>query len=185
MRGLENRAAMSGNLSVKYLSFLLLLPLSLHAADNLLGNPGFEEEQAGWAILEKEPISSVSPDAAHDGKLGLRITDESKENGANVSSDRFPVTPGQKVSLGFWSRSTTEGIGAVMLVPFSSTGRAILNQNGKPECVVAIKKDKGDWDRHDVEYTVPDGASTLGVSIRTWTGSVGTADLDDFELKIE
>lgn len=165
------------------LAAFFLLPFAAQA--QLLTNPGFEDGQDGWKINEKETISTVIGDAAHEGKMGLRINDESKENGANISTDRFPVTPGQKVSIGFFGRSTVEGIGAVMIMPYGAGNRAILNENGKPECVIAIKKDNGDWDRYDAEYTVPDGADSVSISIRTWTGSVGSADLDDFELKIE
>lgn len=168
---------------MKTLVALLLLPLGLHA--QLLQNAGFESGTDGWKIIEKEPISTVTGEAAHAGKSGLRITDESKELGANVSNDRFPVTPGQKVTIGFWGRSTVEGIGAVMVIPYTANNRAILDEKGKQLFLISIKKDLGDWDRYDAEFIVPDEATSVGISIRTWTGSTGTADLDDFELKIE
>jgi hypothetical protein len=165
------------------LLLVCLLPLStLHS--QLLENPGFEQDMHGWQNAEKSPVSSVVEDAAHEGKAGLRIADELKDGGANITTERFTITPGQKVTLSFWARSTKDAVTAVMIMPYTSSRKAILNEKGKPPVVVNIKKSEN-WERYEAEYTMPDEADAFSVVIRSWTGSVGTTDLDDFDLKVE
>ena len=160
-----------------------LLPLSaLHS--QLLENPGFEDELLGWKIAEKSPVSSVREDAAHQGKAGLRIADELNDAGANITTERFQITPGQKITLSFWARSSKDAISAVMIMPYSSARKPLLTEKGKAPVVINIKKSEN-WERYEAEYTLPDEATTFALGIRSWTGAVGTTDLDDFDLKVE
>jgi hypothetical protein len=154
----------------------------LHA--QLLTNPGFEQGLDGWQNSEKTPVSSAIPEAAHEGKLGLRVNDNVTDGGAYISSDRFDVSPGQTVTLSFWARSPHKTLAAVMITPYDSNKRAILNENGKHPVVVAIKK-SDEWEFYQASYTVVNDAVTVGFAIRSWSGSTGTADFDDFQLKIE
>lgn len=163
---------------------ILILLVRVAAGAQVLENPGFESGAEAWKINEKEPVSSVVEEAAHEGKLGLHIVDESQTTGANVASQKFPVTAGQKVTLSFWARTGTESLLAVILIPYSANNKAITDENGKFPNSVFVKRKSGDWEHYEHEFAVPDEASAISLSIRSWTGSMGTADLDDFELKI-
>ena len=165
-----------------FLSALLLSAPALQA--QLLGNPGFEDGLEGWQNAEKSPVSSVVEDAAHTGKGGLRIADELTDGGANLTTERFPVTPGQKITLRLWARSSKDAITAVMITPYFSTRKPILTENGKPPVLINIKK-SDDWEPYETEYVLPDEAAAFSIAIRSWTGAVGTTDLDDFELTLE
>jgi hypothetical protein len=162
---------------------ITLLPAVLAQAQ-WLTNPGFESELEGWTVKELTPVSSASAEAAHEGKFGLRLTDEITDNGANISTERFSVTPGQKVTLGFLARSPGGSIAAVMIVPYSSNNKPLMNEQGRPPVTIGIKE-SSDWVHYDAEYTVPDEATSVALSIRTWTGPTGIVDLDDFNLEIE
>lgn len=163
----------------------LFLIFPLVAGAQVLENPGFESGTEGWKISEKEPVSSVVEEAAHEGKLGLHVGDESQTTGANVGSQKVPVSAGQKVSLGFWARTGMDSLLAVIIIPYSENNKPITDENGKFPNAVFIKKKSGDWERYEYEFQVPDGVAAISLSIRSWTSPVGSADLDDFELKIE
>ncbi len=164
-------------------AFLLFLLFPIAAQAQLLENPGFEFSKNGWKISEPKPTSSISEEAAHTGKFGLKLVDESAEGGANVVSERFPVTPGQKVTLSFWARSNKDTFAAVVLVPFAGS-KSISDDKGRFPSVY-IKRNSDEWTQYDFEYLVPDEITDLAISVRSWTASIGTADLDDFELRIE
>jgi hypothetical protein len=162
---------------------ICLLPISLLHAQ-LLENPGFEQELKGWQIKEKSPMSSAAESAAREGKAGLHIADESSDSGASLSSERFAANPGQKVTLTFWARATKDKLAAVMIMPYGTDRKAIPNEEGKAPVVIAINE-SGDWERYEAELVLPAETATFAVSIHSWPGAMGSADLDDFELKLE
>lgn len=158
----------------------LLVPLA--AGAQFLENPGFEDGDQGWG--KPDPASAVVAEAAHGGKLGLRIELKGDGDRARVDSVKFPVEAGQKVTLGFWARTASPQKFAVMLFAFNSANKPVTNENGKPLVTIGIRSSAG-WTHYEEACTLPDEASTVSVGIRSWTGATGTVDLDDFELKIE
>jgi hypothetical protein len=159
-------------------TMVLLASTSLSA--NQLTNPGFESEFNEWKVQEKQPVSSVTQEAAHTGTFGLHLSGP----GARIESERMEVVPGQKVTLEFWARATSNGLAVVMLVPYGGNKRPILNEKGNPPVIIVAKKSV-EWSPYKVEFSAPEDATSFGIWIRSWTGSKGEADLDDFSLKIE
>src|SRR2546428_469051 len=88
---------------------ILVSAATTRAATNPVPNPGFEDGTKGWEI--KDAMSHAVAEAAHDGKMGLRITDEDKAGGSSVMSARLPVKPGQAVTLTFWAKTKTDFAG--------------------------------------------------------------------------
>lgn len=76
---------------------LSLLATSASAAEKVIAlpNAGFEEKTASWNATGDQGMSVAIPEAAHSGKLGLRVTDDSKTLGSSLAAPRFPVTPGK------------------------------------------------------------------------------------------
>lgn len=162
--------------------WLVLVSAALTQAQGL-EDPGFENGGKGWTIAEKIPCSTFSEAGAHEGKLGLHIADEAAGASANVGSAHLAVKPGQTVTLGFWARTDSEPLAALMLKAYNKDNRPIEGPGS--DLTIPIRKRDGDWQHYDQEYTVPEGAVTIGLGIRTWKPAVGTVDFDDFELKIE
>lgn len=160
-----------------------LLPASLLDAQ-LLTNPGFESGVDGWTIKEKTSISSAMAEAAHEGAAGLRISDESVDGGANVTSERFDVAPGQKIALEFMARSLNSTIASVSILPYGSNNQPLLDEQGRSPANVIIRQST-DWAHYALEWIVPEDVSAFAISIRSWSTPTGTVDLDDFTLKVE
>lgn len=160
-------------------ALLVMLPIAiLHAGQ--LTNPGFETDFQEWKVQEKQPVSSLTQAAAHGGNLGLHVSGP----GARLESERLEVVPGQKVTLEFWARATSNGLGVVMLVPYGGNKRPILNEKNSPPVVIVVKKSP-EWTPYKVEFTSPEEATHIGIWIRSWSGAKSEADFDDFSLKIE
>ncbi len=151
----------------------------------LLTNPGFENDLNDWQIKEKRPISFAVAEAAFEGKLGLRLNDEATDAGANLTTEKFEVTPGQKISLGFMARSSNGSLAAVLLSPILSDGAPLLDEKGQPSVVAVPIKSSPDWSPYRKEYTVPEGVTSFTVSIRSWSTPTGVVDIDNFELRVE
>ncbi len=154
----------------------------LHA--QLLSNPGFESGMEGWKTNEQTPISTVTKEAAHTGEMGLRVNDQIETDGARFFSDAFTVSPGQKVTISFWARSSQGDTAAVSLQSLGARNRAITGENGQPPLVIGIKA-SADWKQYSGSCIVPDEAESMIIGIRSWTKAKGVVDIDDFELTVE
>lgn len=162
---------------------IAFLVAPLIAAAQLLENPGFESGDLGW-VIKYAATASVVAEAAHDGKLGLRLHIQDGAERAHVDSAKLPIDAGRKVKLGFWARASSDQTGGVVLQAFSPNNKPIVDDNGKPLLTVGIRDSPG-WTRFDKEITLPDEATSVAIAIRSWTGSSGTIDVDDFELTLE
>ncbi|MCK7473082.1 MAG: carbohydrate binding domain-containing protein [Rhodopseudomonas palustris] len=68
-----------------------------------LTNPGFEKTLEGWKIVQAAGLVRTMTDAAHSGKRGLRVADDSAERNTIVSC-AFPFVPGDAYECRFWAR---------------------------------------------------------------------------------
>lgn len=175
----------------RFAILLLLLSLSVsavraetaEAAANPLPNPGFENGDAGWAI--RDTFSRVTADAAHEGKAGLRIAvDASAPTGSSVSSPRFPVAPGQELTLSFWGRTQTSFCGVYFFF-HSQDGKVLTDPafkagGGHPVC--GIKNTDGAWHAYTLQAKAPPEAAAVSLWIHSYGNARGTVDLDDFAL---
>lgn len=151
------------------LAVALLEGLSV-LAGNLLPDPGFEEGKGAWVIGDNE--SSFCAEAAHSGKVGLKIV----KGGSSVQSSRLAVVPGQKFTLSCWVKAKTLNGGAYLWYE-NAEGKLF---QPKPESLNIKPGD--DWQRVSKEFTVPEKAVSVRLWIHSWSGAKDGSLWDDFEL---
>ena len=107
-------------------ALVLILPQALLAEQKLdLANSGFEDGESSWSISKNGVSVAVVPEAAHTGKLGLRITDKSDKEGAFVASVSLPSSAGKKYRLTFWGRNIEGATTAVYFLFFDAQQKLI------------------------------------------------------------
>lgn len=146
-------------------------------------NPGFEDGATGWSL---DSMSSVVPEAANTGKLGLRIADNSPDAGSAATSGKIPVTPGSTVELRFQARTQTSGFIGVYLFFYDQSGKLIKEESqraGAGHPVVGVSKADGQWSPYSLKATVPPNAADVAIWVHSFGKAVGTADFDDFEFE--
>jgi len=168
------------------LSLILVFALAAIASaqSNLLKNPGFEDGDQFWKLGDKEGMATITPEAAKKGKNGLRIVDKSAEQGSGVISERFPVTPGQKVKLVFWAKTLDPKFISVCIVPFAQD-KSWTTDGSEKLPAVALDDATGKWKKYELEFVAMDHMDAVAIWIHSWSSSQGTADFDDFDLRIK
>ncbi len=129
-------------------------------------------------------MSEVTADAAHTGKFGLRISDNDKRNGSQLHSSRYPVKPGDELTLTFDAKADGNFM-AVYIWPRDVNGKLLKNGSGRGDGLnsVAIKGGDGSWKSYSVSQVMPEGAETVSIWVHSWSSSTGTADFDNFKLE--
>ena len=169
------------------LAFAVLVAAAAGAQEqgpvNVLPNPGFEDGMDPWWI--NETASHITAQAAHTGAMGLRAgADRYVPTGAQVDCGRFPVTPGQELTVKFWARTKT-GNGGVFLMFYDAANKTINDpalkaSGGIPVCTVS--QTDGQWHEYTLQAKAPQGATQVTIWVHTWGGSIGYIDVDDFTL---
>ena len=152
-------------------------------ADNALPDPGFEGDNAQWWAIADDS-SQIVPEAAHTGRLGLRIGSRTyNPRGASVTSARLPVTPGQALTLSFWAKGAPDGC-AVYLTFANAAGKSVTDaatpRGGQQLC--AVNKQAEGWNAYTFTGKAPADAATVALWIHSFAGAAGVIDLDDFAL---
>ena len=158
------------------------------AADALtLSNPGFENQLTDWDSQEDNGMSKVIAEAAHAGKFGLRVTDDSDTAGSSVISRRIPVTEGKTYQVQFFARVLSgEGIG-VYLRFLKADGKPIVltsdeEKTADQKPVVQVDKNQLSWLQFTGKKTAPNEAATAVIFIHSYSKHKVTADFDDFAV---
>jgi hypothetical protein len=165
-------------------SLSLVLAAAVAAAEKVIAlpNAGFEEKTASWNATNDHGMSAAVPEAAHSGKLGLRVTDESGSLGSSLAAQRFPATPGKNYEVRFHARLVKgEGI-AVYLRFYNAKGEFLNTPALKNQINVAIRRDAADWKAFAKKGVAPAGATQVEVWVHSFTDKTVTADFDDFVL---
>jgi len=168
-------------------SFLVSMNYSTAFAQSELAlrNPGFEEGNKWWALVD-EGISEVVPDAAHgDGANGLRITDESDNAGASVFSQLMPAKPGATYTLSFWGRYLRGNGIAVSLVFYDSDKKIVGDPLEQSKSSVTLAEGTTEWTQFSVNGVAPANAETLRIWIHSFYAAKPIGDVDDFELIVK
>lgn len=168
---------------MKSLCYLLLLWVPHMAAADLLEDPGFEDQSSIW-LIKNPKTAAVGAEAAHDGKLGLRLYLTEDGGRAQVDSALMPLGSSRRLQVAFWARTSGRQTGGVTVQVLNAARKPLLNEQGKPLGTIGIPA-SADWQRCEKEFTLPEDAAYLTLAIRSWTGQEGTIDLDDFEVVAE
>ncbi|CAN5571055.1 hypothetical protein BH09VER1_BH09VER1_31190 [soil metagenome] len=151
------------------------------AAAQTIVNPGFEQDLTDWTSrFDRNNMSTAVPEAAHSGKLGLRITDDNVKAASSLESLAIEATPGQKFQVTFWARTVAgDGSVAVSLRFFDEKPK---NLQKKPPSI--LFKQTPEWKQFTVTGVAPANSVGFVVVIHSLALETVTADLDDFECKL-
>jgi hypothetical protein len=159
------------------LTFSLLALTSLGAQE--VANPGFELELNDWTTVSDRNMSGTTEEAAHSGKVGLRVTDEEDKGGSSLFSLPVEVTPGTKYELSAWARGVSGSGGVGLYLRFLNDQERLV----KKEKNVVLPSEGKEWKRYAVSDTAPEGAVMAQVWIHSFTKDTPVVDIDDVELK--
>ncbi|WP_317987877.1 carbohydrate binding domain-containing protein [Hyalangium gracile] len=140
-------------------------------------NPGFESGWTGWTLTTGETMSQVSPDAAHQGTQGLRVTDASSTQGSSVHSAPFSVQAGHVYGLRYWQRIVSggnSGMGVYWLF-YNGAGQEVARQSYNLPA-------GGTWRPVFIRETAPPNATSARIWLHSYSNGLLTADFDDFTL---
>lgn len=145
-------------------------------------NSGFEQKGEGWKADQDNGMSTFVPEAAHTGKLGLRVTDASATLGSSLASARFPAVAGKSYELRFYGRNVKgQGI-AVYLKFYDAAGKLLNTPELKNQVNVPVRRSDTDWKQFSVVGTAPAAATQVEIWVHSFTKNEVTADFDDFVL---
>jgi chondroitin AC lyase len=161
-------------------ALLALLPARAEEVRVLFPNPGFEEGAKEWTLPAgtQTQLASVSAEQAASGTKSLKIIDADAKDGSNVNGPLVPVP-----SAGLY-----ELRGKVFPVSGSGLGiyLRLLDEKGKPlpgdPHLLGLGGDDHRWQPFSASLLVPPQAKHVQVWIHSYTASVVTAYLDDFEV---
>ena len=160
---------------------LNIAPLLSSTHGNSLQNGGFEFGLDLWLV--NETMSVASPDAAKDGKLGLRVTDQDSSEGSSVYSRSFPIEAGMTATLTFDARADKKFL-AVYLWPMDANGKIIRDENfhGDGLAKAVLQASAPQWQSYSVEQVMPTGTEAVKIWIHSWSAATGVADIDNVTL---
>ncbi|MDH7568619.1 MAG: heparinase II/III family protein, partial [Armatimonadota bacterium] len=150
---------------------------------SLLRNGGFEFGALGWEI-PADGISSLSTERAASGTHSLKIADNRRDAGSNVSSARFRCGgPGDFVIRGKAFHVSGEGVG-IYVRYLNARGRMLneVDANGNMAAVGSLTPTRGEWAPFAFPFRAPEGTVYLQVWIHSFNAAVVEAYLDDLEI---
>ena len=164
---------------------LLTLP-SLHAqqvvADELL-NPGMEDGLENWKVTAEDGgKSTVTPEAARSGKLGLHVQDEDPDSGSDCQSNLIPASPGETWTAKCKARIVNGANIGFYVRFFDAKFKLLTTKDLENENIVVVPDKQFDWDDLTVSGEAPEGTAYVGIWIRSFTQSIATGQFDDFSL---
>ena len=147
----------------------------------LLVNGDFEAGLEGWSCGDGGMSGAVA-EAAHGGKLGLRVTDTDPARGSSLRSSAVTVMPGKAYALRFWAR-TVDGNGPGVYFQFFDAAQKSLNRSElRNEIILAVPSSQKKWKQFTLCARAPENAAVLTVWVHAFNRSRGVGDLDDFAL---
>jgi len=149
----------------------------------LLRNGGFELGSWAWRI-PKNGMGSVSDEQAATGQHSLKIVDESKKRGSNISSARLPIDgPGSFELRGKVFRASGNGVG--MYLKYWDANGKLLNKTdhrGWISGVTTAQGPVGEWAPFKCRFTAPPDTASLQIWIHSANAAKVAAYLDDLEI---
>jgi hypothetical protein len=142
-----------------------------------LANGSFENSFNFWDTNGDNGMSVVITNAAKIGTYGLRVTDNSTNNGSSVLSGSFTVTPGKTYQARFWGRITS-GSGLAVYLQFYNSGGTVIT----PPTYEEIPTNTTGWRQYVARGVAPTNAATLKVWVHSYSGAQVTGDVDDLVL---
>ncbi len=191
---------------IPLLTLGLLTSPFLHAEENLLVNPGLEDDIEGWGIFlpegseDKDATMSVSPKAAHSGSNGMvmscsesiryAVSTRRKEGSKGSPGERFRVSVWVRAGKDFVQNPKTPGfyirvtLHSAPAVPVTSGhqhfGLGDFASRGRPP--LGTPEVPKTWTKIEATFEVPEETTSMSVDLMVHEGS-GDFYIDDFSLK--
>jgi len=162
----------------------LALPTLVVAGPLPLANPGFEDGLEGWRKSADNGMSQPLAEAAAEGKLGLRVTDNEPAKGSRLTSQRFAAKPGATYVVRFKARSHGgRGMG-VYLRFYNKVEQPIELPHGH-KFHLDIPEAQTEWKAMELKAVAPADAAEVEVVLRSNNVAITKADFDAFALSEE
>jgi hypothetical protein len=139
-------------------------------------NFDFEKGLEGWDTEGDGEMSKAVPEAAKNGKLGLRITDDNPKSGSSLASPKFPVIPGKEYRVRCQARMSGGGGGIGLYLQFFDAEGKQIEQN-PPE--MAGLPSVTTWKQVDYGAYAPVNAASWRIWFHSYNAAKVTEDVDD------
>ncbi|PTX95414.1 hypothetical protein DB345_14160 [Spartobacteria bacterium LR76] len=197
---------------MKHLPLFLAGALSLTAstllAQNIVRDPGFEEDTTGWNApyipndsLDRHCTFEVVKDSPHAGKACARLASE--DNGRISISPKgtpIPVEPGEKFKVSLWVKAgknfegqnnqsgmllrmdMMNGRDSVGIVTIDWQGQSLFlsPQDAPKDFATAPLPTK--WTKVEAEFVIPEDTTAMRPAVFLWRGT-GEFFIDDFIIE--
>lgn len=147
-----------------------------------LANGDFEQQLTGWIATNDNGMSAAVAEAAHTGKLGLRVTDTSDTLGSSLAAAKFPATPGKTYEVRFASRVIKGNYVGVYLRFYDAKGGYLNTPEKKNQNILRMTTKDTEWKDRTLKGVAPEGAVQVEVWVHSFTKGQVTADFDGFSL---
>lgn len=142
-------------------------------------NLDFEKGLDGWTDKDTLAMSQASPEAAHSGKMGLRLSDNDPRLGSGLSSPQVAIEPNTSYELSFWAKTKVKS-GAGVWVRFYDANHMALSVPLTQ--ITGLSDSSGEWKEYKAIVPSPAQARYLSFWIHSYTAAQGNFDFDDFSL---
>ena len=191
---------------IPLLTLGLLTPPFLHAGENIVVNPGLEDDIEGWTLYvpdvaaDKNATMSVSPEAAHSGSNGLvmscpesiRYSVGPRSKGGNKASpgERFRVSAWVRAGKEFVQNPKTPGF-YIRVTLHSAPGVPVTgghlyfgldNHASRGEPRLGTTEVPKTWTRISAIFEVPEETTTMNLNLMVNDGA-GDFYIDDLLLE--
>jgi hypothetical protein len=148
----------------------------------VLVNGDFEQQLTGWSATGDNGMSAVVAEAAHTGKLGLRVTDASDTLGSSLAAAKFPATAGKTYEVRFASRLIKGNAIGVYVRFYDAKGDFLNTPEKKNQNILRMTVRDTEWKDRSLKAVAPEGSVQVEVWIHSFTKGQVTADFDGFSL---
>lgn len=150
------------------------------SAQNLLVNPSFEDGLAPWAAGTTGSYTApeVSTTGSQDGNQHVTYNSPSATTGFYQN---IPVTAGQSYTINFWYKAAGDGTDARIWSIFKNAdGQAVYTTEDSSTDEFRTNNEflanSNEWTFHTATMPAGDGAVSLDVAFRAYTGSTVSFD---------
>jgi hypothetical protein len=148
-------------------------------------NPGFEDGIEGWSLKDTDAVAKLSqvlPEAAHTGKMGLRVNQAAGQSGQWIASSQMLVVPQQKYRITFWVRTLADSHAAVSMRFIGADGSNSIDTAKPPLNMLQIQGGIYDWTECQFDAQAPTGAVGAVIAVHAYNKAACEADFDDFSV---
>lgn len=197
---------------MKHLPLLLAGALSIAAssllAQNIVRDPGFEEDTTGWNApyipndsLDRQCTFEVVKESPHSGKTCARLASE--DGGRIAISPKgtpIPVEPGEKFKVSLWIKAGKNFSGhgnqsgmllrmdmmngkdsvGIVTIDWKGQSRLLLPQDNPNDFVTEPLPTQ--WTKVEAEFVIPNDTTSMRPAVFLWRGT-GEFFIDDFVIE--